>query len=731
MHAVNWYETCLNIDSSIFTVGHDEKYMQRNYLIKKLLWITGVVVMTIIAASHFQKFYTLKEAEDVKREKLALRVTYQAKQQLEAQLAKVQTHAESLAQRLSTQQMTDTELWSSLEYMLQQETWFYGGAVAFAPYQFKSSQRLYAPYLFKSQPEEPLKRLYIEQAYDYTDIEQSWFVEAIAKGSRWSEPYYDESLGNILMVTYSAVFYDSNNVNKRSPIGVVTIDLAIESLAQSLQVENIAHDGYLELISSKGTYLYSPALNKVSSQKNIFVDSKLTSEDSLWLKQNLYQKQTSISRSERIPSKNIWQAISPLTIGWSIYSVFIYDSAHIEHQQFKRHLMFALLFFFIAISLVCLSGISLGAPFKTWIVFIITYCVVTFCALFAIWNIHFLYGDVPNPKSQLVLNQTSLQTIKNNIKNDDRGKLKESTQFSSVGIQIESIKFLNPNEIFISGNLWQLLTQEQLKTISPGVHIVGATHFDASLMSKQHTSRGKLFLWSFRLQKQFNIDYYHYPLIRENLEFSMTSSSMPSLQLLPDIDAYFLIQPSDLPGLDTEAFLAGWSMEKSYFDVRAKPINTTLGFKKNINTTVRDPVYFNIQIVRNYWNPFISYLTPLLIAFIIACLVLSISSNDSDDLMLLRTGVGFELGICASILFVVALTHIGIRKNLDSQHVFYLEYFFFLMYFNLLWLCIFSILHAQVAQQPTRAKKYHEIKHWFAPTNLLIVFIFTWLVFHD
>jgi hypothetical protein len=54
--------------------------------------------------------------------------------------------------------------------------------------------------------------------------------------------------------------------------------------------------------------------------------------------------------------------------------------------------------------------------------------------------------------------------------------------------------------------------------------------------------------------------------------------------------------------------------------------------------------------------------------------------------------VGFDIGICASIFFVVALSHIGLRNNIVSDEIFYLEYFCMVMYLNLIWVCCHSIL---------------------------------------
>ena len=81
----------------------------------------------------------------------------------------------------------------------------YGGAVAFRPGEFDPDRRLYAPYLAKKNGE--LAFLRIEEQYDYTLPEWEWYGAAMAEGPRWTEPYFDTSVGDILMTTFSAPFH--------------------------------------------------------------------------------------------------------------------------------------------------------------------------------------------------------------------------------------------------------------------------------------------------------------------------------------------------------------------------------------------------------------------------------------------------------------------------------------------------------------------------------------------
>lgn len=100
--------------------------------------------------------------------------------------------------------------------------------------------------------------MYIVQSYDYTDAEQTWFVDAMASGSRWSEPYFDESVGDILMTTYSAVVYSTQADGQRRAVAVVTIDMAIQAIGDAVKRFGLEGNGYAEIVTDSGIYLYSP-----------------------------------------------------------------------------------------------------------------------------------------------------------------------------------------------------------------------------------------------------------------------------------------------------------------------------------------------------------------------------------------------------------------------------------------------------------------------------------------
>jgi len=140
-------------------------------------------------------------------------------------------------------------------------------------------------------------------------------------------------------------------------------------------------------------------------------------------------------------------------------------------------------------------------------------------------------------------------------------------------------------------------------------------------------------------------------------------------------------------------------------------------------------LYFNIEIEKAYIHAFITFLTPLIIAFFMVFITLLLATRDIKRLEFMRTGIGFDIGISASIFFVVVLSHISLRQRIVSSEVFYLEYFYLLMYFNMLWVCFHSILNGLNPALLHRLTFGVAAKKVYFPANFTAMFVFTWLKF--
>jgi sigma-B regulation protein RsbU (phosphoserine phosphatase) len=93
------------------------------------------------------------------------------------------------------------------------------------------------------------------EGYNY--FKQDWYTEPkkLHKGT-WSEPHFHEGGGssNVLMLTYSEPFFKTID-EKRAFCGVVTCDLDLNWLETYISKMQIFENGYVFILSSKGTYI--------------------------------------------------------------------------------------------------------------------------------------------------------------------------------------------------------------------------------------------------------------------------------------------------------------------------------------------------------------------------------------------------------------------------------------------------------------------------------------------
>jgi len=170
------------------------------------------------------------------------------------------------------------ELEEFLEVIVGGNKEIFGSCMAFEPYVFNKDSLYYAPYAYRG--EHAMNFKFLEhQGNDY--FEQEWYsVPARSGKAHWSEPYYDEGGGEILMCTYSVPVYSTRDQEKF--IGVVTIDLSLKWLEEFIESIEAYESGYAFLISRQGLIITDP-LQEGNELESIFIVAKEREYDVLHL----------------------------------------------------------------------------------------------------------------------------------------------------------------------------------------------------------------------------------------------------------------------------------------------------------------------------------------------------------------------------------------------------------------------------------------------------------------
>ena len=421
------------------------KYKRILYL---LLFVLSVM-STLAVVWYALEFQTIFQKSLQYYQNSILENSEKAANNIENSLKTVEFEATHLADQLSSGELDVSQYKTALKAMILRQKIFYGGTIAFDQYQFDKTQRLYAPYYCRDGQD---RFIQIEAQYDYTDLSQEWFVSAMAKGSRWSAPYFDDSLGNILMVTYSAVFFDPSDIPERTqPKGVVTLDLSIDTIFEQVHNQSLGNNSYTELITSKGKFLYSPNDYRVLKKQNLFDLIEWKSSDIDWLKDNIKNQKVAINKVTKLNNEKFWFSVAPINRDWSIVSSF----KQYEMQQYSSNIRsnYFLILFFAVMTLflwILVLHFYIGKNKASWIPSNLA-ALVFIIAVVLCWDGHLSYPiqesftgiAISDKESQLRTIQAYTAEIKkNSIITPD---------FINTGIYITTLHLNSENTLSVDG----------------------------------------------------------------------------------------------------------------------------------------------------------------------------------------------------------------------------------------------------------------------------------------
>ena len=140
-------------------------------------------------------------------------------------------------------------LYAITEHIVKSNDFISGSAIAFEPYYYDAYGCFYSPYSYRDGDE--IKSIQLgNNEYDYHFMD--WYqIPKLLNSPYWSEPYYDEGGGNIIMTTYAYPIYDENGI----VIAMFTADLSLEWFAEQVNSIKPYPNAYNVMIGRGGTFL--------------------------------------------------------------------------------------------------------------------------------------------------------------------------------------------------------------------------------------------------------------------------------------------------------------------------------------------------------------------------------------------------------------------------------------------------------------------------------------------
>jgi sigma-B regulation protein RsbU (phosphoserine phosphatase) len=156
--------------------------------------------------------------------------------------------------------VTEDEIYAQLESNVRQNPMVYGAAMAFEPGAERAGHELFCPYVYRGP--DGMTRMNLDRAAVdwYGEPEwQWWHAPKATGGAVWTDPYFDEGAGNVLMVTYAVPFVRDGTFR-----GVTTVDVMLPTLGESVG-RGIVDDLRFGVFNGRGQFVYSDDPSRIMS----------------------------------------------------------------------------------------------------------------------------------------------------------------------------------------------------------------------------------------------------------------------------------------------------------------------------------------------------------------------------------------------------------------------------------------------------------------------------------
>ena len=303
-----------------------------------------------------------------------------------------------------------------------------------------------------------------------------------------------------------------------------------------------------------------------------------------------------------------------------------------------------------------------------------------------------------------------------------------------TGVLLQSIEFLNANNVKVSGFVWQRYDASLPADLTKGVVLPEAVDgaYQATQAYAVEENGAQVVGWRIDATLRQAFDYGRFPFDRQDVRLRLWPQEVDrDVVLVPDFAAYGATSPSSLPGLDPRFVYGGWTPEYAGFSYADDGAATALGFGDGLGRATYPDLFFNVGLKRDFLGPFFDHIVLAVAVALLLFVVLALTTNDDD----LQRRFGFNtagvVGSASGLLFAVILKHSQIRGAIGSSHIAYLEVLPFVLYLFVVLVALNAILlAAPIDVGPIEYKKnlLPTLAYW--PALLAALLVATVAVFY-
>jgi class 3 adenylate cyclase/HAMP domain-containing protein len=229
--------------------------MKNKSLATQLIFFILTCAAAIFLAAFISSNYAAKEEIKRQASENARHLTRETVYQIEVILRGVEKIPLNLAATLEHLPYRGQDLETLVRTGMLHNKELFGLGIAFEPHAYDPKLLYFMPYAFHAGDQLKLKWLGSD-SYQYFYLD--WYqVPRELQQPVWSEPYFDEGAGNIIMSTFSVPFYQDTR-GRRQLTGIVGADVSLRWLQDIISKVKIFQSGYAFLLSRNGVFVTHP-----------------------------------------------------------------------------------------------------------------------------------------------------------------------------------------------------------------------------------------------------------------------------------------------------------------------------------------------------------------------------------------------------------------------------------------------------------------------------------------
>jgi hypothetical protein len=692
-----------------------------------LKWASLAVALTLLA------FYIIGSS----RASAALRAraageAERAASVIDAELSRVPAIVNAVAADISSGRVSKADVSARLQGAIDITPQLLAVGAAYMPHQFDPNLRLHAP-SYRRQGESTVF-VPLDSLYDYTLGETRWYQVGTTSAGGWTEPSTNTEQGPV--VEYATPFKDPTSATPDATVGVVHATMSLSEVDDLIQSLDLGDVGYGFLISKDGFAISHPFAQEFGDQKGELDPATATAAARSG---TLVQAQQIFDAARTAGVDVVENLIDPVTgepswilarsvpsTGWTVGIVFFQQQAE-NIRMFRRQKMTITAAVVLACLLTLWSSILKHSDGRIYILWggVVATCIILVFGIGALWQ-HGFGAPAPPIDGQTVF--ANAGTVRKFVLDTTRTSLQRKgtlPRFVSTGVILETFELIGPNNIQVSGYVWQTYPANIPETITRGFLLPEASDVTVREAYRRKNADSETIGWFVKAEVRQSFDYSKYPLDQQDFRFRIRHQDLDKgVILIPDLESYQIIHPLARLGLEKDMTLPGWSVARTQFSNLASNRNTSFGIADSAGGLANE-LAFNVIINRKILEPLFSSVLPIAVSsFMVFTLLLVVNPNT-------RSNVVQMLAAFSGLFFILILSELDLRRRMSSSAILYIEYFYFVVYAAILSQALITLTNTYTGHFPKLEQNDHIIpKLLYWPVILTAMTVITFVVFY-